>query len=133
MNPRKLPMANSGAGSVRHGYLSNAVRVEAGPLLFVSGQVAWDRAFDVVAPGDGAGQARQVFSNLKAVLAEYGADLSDVVRVTVYVTSLSWFDELAKIREELFPGDGPASTIIEVSSLVDPELLIEVDAVAAIN
>jgi enamine deaminase RidA (YjgF/YER057c/UK114 family) len=114
-------------------YYSNAVRATAGDLLFVSGQVAWDEDGRVVCPGDGPGQARRVFDNLTAVLAAHGATLDDLVKITVFVTDLSWFAELSGLRETLFPADGPASTIVQVSALVQPELLIEVEAVAVIG
>ena len=113
-------------------YYSTAVSVSPGPLLFISGQVAWDEDGAVVGVGDPAAQARQVFANLETVLQAHGAGLQDVVKVTVYVTSLDWFDQLAAIRRELFTVSPPASAIVQVVALVQPELLIEVEAVAAI-
>jgi enamine deaminase RidA (YjgF/YER057c/UK114 family) len=113
-------------------YYSNAVRVSAGPLLFVSGQVAWDEAGNIVGVGDPVAQAEQTFRNLRTILRFHDADLADVVRLTVYVTSFSWFEELSALREELFAGAPSASTIVQVAQLVQPDLLIEVDAVAVV-
>ncbi|WP_079046412.1 RidA family protein [Carbonactinospora thermoautotrophica] len=114
-------------------YYSNAVRVAGGDMLYISGQVAWDEDGNVVCVGDGPGQARKAFDNLGKVLAAHGATYDDVVKVTVYVTDFSWFDELSALREQLFPHNGPASTIVQVSQLVQPELMIEVEAVAVVR
>jgi 2-iminobutanoate/2-iminopropanoate deaminase len=114
-------------------YYSNAVRVAAGDLLFISGQVAWDEHGQVVGLGDGAAQARQAFDNMEKVLRAHGATWKDLVKVVVYVTGFDWFEELAALREGLFPSDGPASTIVEVSALVQPELLVEVEGVAVVG
>ena len=114
----------------RPGY-SHAVRVTAGELLFISGQVAWDEAGQIVGAGDPDAQTRQVFHNLRVILRSVGADLDAITKLTVYVTSFDWFEELAAIRG-LFPEGSPASSLIQVAGLVLPEFLIEVDAVAAI-
>ena len=101
-------------------------------MLFISGQVAWDEQGSVVGVGDPAAQARQAFANLGAILGAHGADFSDVVKITVYVTSLDWFDQLSVVREELFTQTPPASAIVQVVSLVQPDLLIEIEAVAVV-
>jgi enamine deaminase RidA (YjgF/YER057c/UK114 family) len=108
------------------------VRVTEGQLLFISGQVAWDEAGEIVGVGNPGVQARQVFHNLRVILRSVDADLNDITKLTVYVTSFDWFEELAAIRAELFPREPPASSLIRVAGLVLPEFLIEADAVAAI-
>ena len=113
-------------------YYSNCVRVESGPLLFISGQVALDADGRLVGEGDLRAQAVQVLENLKAILADQGADMSDIVKVTVYVTDIRAFDDIADIRERYFPSDGPASVICEVSALAWPEFMIEIEAVAVV-
>jgi enamine deaminase RidA (YjgF/YER057c/UK114 family) len=129
---RKAISNPPGGSALLKPYYANAVLVSAGPLLFVSGQVAWDEAGNIVGVGDPVAQANQTFRNLRTVLRFHGADLADVVKLTVYVTSFSWFEELSAIREELFAGRPSASTIVQVARLVQPELLIEVDAVAVV-
>jgi 2-iminobutanoate/2-iminopropanoate deaminase len=114
------------------GYYSNAVRVTSGPLLFVSGQVALDRAGEVVGKGDLRAQAVQTLENIRAILVANNADMKDVVQVTVYVTDIRAFHEIADIRLKYFPKDGPTSVIVEVSKLALPELEIEISAVAAV-
>lgn len=133
MNPRKSILGVPGTPPPLRSYYSNAVRVAAGDLLYISGQVAWDETGRVVGLGDGPAQARQAFDNMGRVLAAHGASWQDVLKVTVYVTGFGWFDELSALREQLFPEHGPASTIVRVAGLVQPELLIEVEAVAAVG
>ena len=74
-----------------------------------------------------------MFENLATILGAHGATLDDLVKITVFVTDLSWFDELSDLRESLFRDNGPASTIVRVSELVQPQLMIEVDAVATVS
>jgi 2-iminobutanoate/2-iminopropanoate deaminase len=114
------------------GYYSNCVLVSAGPLLFIAGQIATDVEGRIVGVGDLRAQARQVLENIRAILRAHGADMQDVVNVTVYVTDMRAFHDITDIRLEYFPRNGPASAIIEVSRLALPELLIEISAVAAI-
>ena len=113
-------------------YYSNAVRVDAGPLLFISGQVAIDKDGKLVGKGDLRAQAVQVLENISAILAAHGAEMADIVKVTVYVTDIRAFNDIADIRERYFPNDGPSSVIVEISKLALPDLMIEIEAVAAV-
>ena len=113
-------------------YYSNCVRSEAGPLLWISGQVALDRDGKLVGDGDLRAQAVQVLDNVKAILADNGAAMEDIVKVTVYVTDIRAFSDIADIRERYFPKDGPASVICEVAALAWPEFMIEIEAVAVV-
>jgi 2-iminobutanoate/2-iminopropanoate deaminase len=133
MNPRKSIRHVPGTPPPFRPYYSNAVRAAAGDMLYISGQVAWDDEGAIVGVGDGAAQARQAFGNLGKVLAAHGASWQDLVKVTVFVTDFGWFDELSALREALFPEAGPASTIVRVAGLVQPELLVEVEAVAVVG
>jgi len=111
-------------------YYSNAVRSEAGPLLWISGQVALDKEGKLVGEGDLRAQAVQVLENIKAILKDSFATMDDIVKVTVYVTDIRAFNDIADIREEYFPKNGPSSVICEVSALAWPEFMIEIEAVA---
>jgi reactive intermediate/imine deaminase len=113
-------------------HYSNCVRVDSGPLLFVAGQIATDEAGKVVGVGDIRAQAEQVLKNIQTILRANGAEMSDVLNVTVYVTDISAFESIADIRLRYFPDNGPASTIVEISRLALPDLLIEIAAVAAV-
>ena len=133
MTPRRSVADVPGAPPPFRPYYSNAVRSAAGDLLHISGQVAWDDEGRIVGVGDGPAQARKAFDNLGRVLAAHGASWQDVVKVTVFVTDFTWFDELSALREALFPAHGPASTIVRVAGLVQPELLVEVEATAVVG
>ena len=130
--PRKIASNPSGVALPIRGYYSNSVRVTVGPLLFIAGQVALDAGGKVVGKGDVRAQTVQVLDNIRAILRANGADMSDVVSVTVYVTDIGFLDRITDIRMKYFPADGPASAIVEIAKLAMPELLIEISAVAAV-
>lgn len=110
-----------------------ATRMEGGRLLYIAGQVARDAEGNVLAPGDIRTQARQVFQNLQRVLQAAGGDLTDLLKITTYITNIAHFPAVAEVRSQLFPGELPASTLIVVTRLAQPELLIEVEGMAAIG
>ena len=110
-------------------YYSNCVRVGAGPLLFVAGQVGLGPDGRLAGPG-AAEQAEQALRNIAVILAAHGATMADVVKVVVYVTDMKYLDEITPARLRYFPNDGPASTIVAVSALAFPELKVEIEAVA---
>jgi enamine deaminase RidA (YjgF/YER057c/UK114 family) len=113
---------------------SHAVVVDSGPLVFVSGQVAHDAQGRLVGKGDMRAQTRQVFENLKAALAAAGSDFAHVVRINSYLTDMSQLDAHRQVRQEFLAGlsHPPASTLVGVARLVDPDLLLEVEAVAVV-
>ena len=110
-----------------------ATRMEGGRLLYISGQVARDADGHVLGKGDIRTQALQVFQNLRQVLQAAGGDLSDLLKITTYLTRIEDFPAVAEIRSRLFPGALPASTLIIVTRLAQPDLLIEVEGMAAID
>ncbi|MEK9683794.1 MAG: RidA family protein [Rhodospirillaceae bacterium] len=132
-NPRKIAKNPSAVAVPLKKYYSNAVKSEAGPLLWISGQVALDKDGKLVGKGDLRQQAVQVLENIKAILSDSGATMDDIVKVTVYVTDIGAFNEIADIREQYFPSDGPSSVICEVSALAWPEFMIEIEAVAVVD
>jgi 2-iminobutanoate/2-iminopropanoate deaminase len=111
-------------------HFTDAVR--AGDLLFVSGCIAVDGEGRLV-PGDVVAQARQVFANAGAILAAAGASFRDVVKVTIFLTDIGDRAAVNTVRQEVFGPARPASTLVEVSALVVPGALIEVEAVALIS
>jgi 2-iminobutanoate/2-iminopropanoate deaminase len=130
--PRRQAINPQGVAAPIRGYYSNAVRVEAGALLFVAGQIPLDPAGELVGKGDIVAQAEQVFSNIRTIVEASGATMADVVKLTVYVTDITALDRIAPVRLQHFPQQGPASVLVEVSRLVDPDMLIEIDAVVAV-
>jgi enamine deaminase RidA (YjgF/YER057c/UK114 family) len=115
------------------GYYSNAVRVEPGPLLYIAGQVAIDLQGHLVGKGDAAAQCEQILKNIAGICESQGATLADVVKVTVYTTDIAILDRIAPVRLKYFPKDGPASVLVEVSKLVEPDMVLEIEAVVAVR
>jgi enamine deaminase RidA (YjgF/YER057c/UK114 family) len=109
------------------------VRVEPGPLLYIAGQVAIDMHGKLVGKGDAAAQCEQILQNIAGICESQGATLADVVKVTCYVTDISILDRIAPVRLKYFPKDGPASVLVEVSKLVEPDMLLEMEAVVAVK
>ena len=102
-----------------------------GRLIAVSGQVALDERGEVVGRGDPGVQARQVFENLRRCLAAAGATFGDVIKLTYYVTDVAYMPAIRAVRAEFAGTDRlPASTAVQVVALVQPELLLEVEALA---
>lgn len=114
---------------------SHAVTARGGTTVYISGQVAVDATGTLVGEGDHRQQAEQVFANLQTALAAAGASFEHVVKLTYYVVNLS--PEVTKMLRELRTGylnqaRPPASTLVAVAALVDPRLLLEVEAIAVI-
>src|SRR5438477_5774565 len=107
--------------------------VLAGSTLYVSGIVATNKEGQVVGKGDVVEQTRQIFRNLKAVLDTVGASPSDVVKVTIFMRDVTQRPDINPIRKEFFGSHRPASTLVEVSRLVNDELLLEIEAIAVLN
>lgn len=103
--------------------------VRAGNLLFMSGATAGGTE---VANGTAAQQAEAVLKKLVHILESEGATLSNVVKVTVFLTDIGDRAEIAKVREKYFQGVYPASTLVEVSALAAPNLKVEIEAIAAL-
>jgi 2-iminobutanoate/2-iminopropanoate deaminase len=106
--------------------------VQAGGLVFVSGMVPVDGEGALVGGDDVVAQARQVFANVGAALAEAGCGFGDVVKVTVYVTDIDDRPRINPVRQEVFGAARPASTLIEISGLAVPGAKLEVEAVALV-
>lgn len=132
MSSKSVGIDPAGVAPPLKPHYSNSIRVEAGPLLFVAGQVALDAEGKLVGEGDVRAQATQVLENVKAIVEANGGTMSDVVQVAVYVRDIAAFATVSDIRERYFPSAGPASAIVEVSALAWPEFLIEISAVAAL-
>lgn len=82
-------------------------------------------------PDDVAGQARAIFAIIEAALGEAGFDPNDIVRIRMFITDMTRKDELMAVQSERFRDIRPAATLVEVSALIDPSLLVEIEADAA--
>lgn len=111
---------------------SQGIAATAQRLLFCTGQTSRDPATGAILhKGDIEAQTRQALDNLAAVIEAAGGSMRDVARVGIYYRDKSDMSRVARIRQEYFPVDPPASTGIEVN-LVDDDLLIEIDAIVAL-
>jgi len=112
---------------------SQAIKVTGGgTMLFTAGQVPYDADGGVKHRGDFKAQARAVFGAVKALVEAGGGTLANVVKITTYVTDVRYRLDFRAVRDEFFGVRGPASTMVEVSSLSHPDYLIEVEAIAVI-
>ena len=110
--------------------LSPGVRV--GELLFISGNVANDANGNLVGPGDCEAQSRQVMSNIRTIAEAAGASMSDVVKITCFLTDVNDYAAYGRVRSETFSSSPPASSTVVVAALVRPEFLVEVEAVVRV-
>src|SRR5688500_5308076 len=118
-------------------FYTHAVTAEsAGKLVHVSGQVSWDASGKVVGKGDMRAQSEQVFNNVTAILKAAGAGWEDVIKMNGYMVGMdaARVDAYREVRGRyLVAGKMPASTLVGVEQLVHPDLLLEVEVVAAVG
>ena len=101
--------------------------------VYIAGQVAFDSAGKVVGEGDFAAQAEKVFQNLEHALKSVGGSIADLVKTTTFVTDIKYLPVLREVRARHLATDPPANTLVAVSSLARPELLIEIEGVALLG
>jgi enamine deaminase RidA (YjgF/YER057c/UK114 family) len=112
---------------------AQAVKVEGGrTMLFIAGQVAYDADGGVAHAGDFKAQARACLAALRAQIEAGGGTLRDIVKLNTYLTDIRHRAEYSAIREEFFGKKLPASTLVAVTALAQPEFLIEIEAVAVL-
>jgi enamine deaminase RidA (YjgF/YER057c/UK114 family) len=110
---------------------SRAVRV--GNAVHISGTTGTDASGRVVAPGDAYAQTKQTLRNIESALARAGARLSHVVRTRIYVTDITRWQDVGRAHGEIFGAVRPATSMIEVRRLIDPDMLVEIEADAIID
>ena len=104
-----------------------------GNLVFVSGQVALDKAGNLVGKDDFEAQAKQCLENLVDVLQAAGGSLKDLMMITVFVKDMAQRPIFARVRDAFFRANPPASTIVEIKRLFMDEVLLEVNAIAVLD
>ena len=107
--------------------------VKAGNTVYLAGQTPVDEQGQVVGRGDITAQTTQVFENIKKALAAAGADFSDLVKITVYVTDPRFREALSDVRRRYLTDELPASTLVVVAGLANPDYLVEIEAIAVIG
>ena len=114
--------------SYAHLNLSQGIIFE--QLLFISGQASVDERGVVVYPNDFEHQAEQAFANLNRVLSAGGSSMAEVLKVTIFVTEMRYFETIVAMRKKYFSAPYPADSIVEVKGLFDPAAMIEIEALA---
>jgi len=130
-----MPKQQITSGKLRqpNGHFSQATMIEAkGRLVFISGMTSRRADGSIAGIGNVEEQTRQVCENLKAAVEAAGGTLDDVCRVDVYVRNMEHFDAIHKVRREYFKPPLPASTMVEVTKMVSPDYLIEINAIAVV-
>jgi enamine deaminase RidA (YjgF/YER057c/UK114 family) len=117
------------------GMYSHGMVAPGGEIVVVAGQVGMDRAGRVIGPGDVAAQTTQAFENVRAVLEAAGSAMNRIVRFQTFLTHAADIDGFMRARREVFPryfpdGVYPPNTLLVISRLVQPELLVEIEAMA---
>jgi enamine deaminase RidA (YjgF/YER057c/UK114 family) len=113
------------------GRWSNALRV--GDMLFVSGTVSRGADGVTIQGNNEYEQAKNIFTRIRHLVEAAGGAMSDVVKMTIYMTNIKRNTEVWRARQEFFTGDFPCSTLVEVRSLAAPDILVEIEAIACVG
>ncbi len=123
-----MPFQRAFSGAPWESQVGYCRAIRAGDHLYVTGTAAVDEKGNAFAPGDAYAQARRCLEIIERALRELGADRAWVVRTRMFVTDISRWQEYGKAHQEFFGANPPATTMVEVKSLIDPAMLIEIEA-----
>ena len=126
---KKIRVSSGAVWEDKVGY-SRAVRVE--NIIEVSGTAAIDKD-KIISPNNVHGQTKFIIQKIERALKEAGGTLNDVVRTRIYVTDISQWEAVGKVHGEFFKDIKPATTMVEVKSLIDPNFLVEIEATAILT
>jgi enamine deaminase RidA (YjgF/YER057c/UK114 family) len=126
----KLKRAKIFSGTPWEPKVGYARAVQVGEMIYVSGTTGTDPSGKVLAPGDAYAQTVQAIQNIENALKRLGLGLEHVVRTRMYLTEMDRWEEVAKAHAEYFGNVHPATSLIGVSRLVDPAMLVEIEAEA---
>jgi reactive intermediate/imine deaminase len=126
-----IERTNPAGLSTPTGY-SHVVSTRGGKTIYIAGQVAFDAKGNLVGKGDLAAQAKQVFENLAIALKAAGATFANVVKTNYYMRDASQVATVREIRSKYFTSELPASTLVEVPRLANPDFLIEIEVIAVV-
>jgi enamine deaminase RidA (YjgF/YER057c/UK114 family) len=126
---KRIPYQPAGVFEPAGKTYTHGIIVEAGRTLYVAGQTARDAQGNIVCKGDAAGQTRQLLQNMQRIVEGAGGRMEDVAKTTVFITDIAYREAVGRVRKEFFRGEPPANTLLVVSALADPELLVEIEAI----
>jgi 2-iminobutanoate/2-iminopropanoate deaminase len=109
---------------------STAIETRSERTVYVSGLTSRNKEGEIVGKGDIKVQTKTILDNIQTILAEADATMSDIVKMTVFIRDMELFDQIHDVRRPYFEEPYPASSMVEVSMLADPDLLIEIEAIA---
>ena len=128
----QVKRTNPPALSTPTGYTHIVEVTGPGKTIYISGQIALDKDGNLVGAGNMKAQAEQVFKNLESALAAAGAKFSDVVKMNTFITDMDKAAAVREVRARYFGDTTPASTLVQVVKLARPELLLEIEVIAAV-
>jgi 2-iminobutanoate/2-iminopropanoate deaminase len=118
------------------GAYSQAIKIDLGHhrfMVLLSGQIAMDTDGNAVAPNDITAQTRYIFESIKALLAQAGASITDVVKAQIFLTDMTQFAKVSAVRNEYFADVKPVSTLVEISRTVKEGCDIEIEVMAIVE